>query len=550
MNTDKTPNRIAICFILAAIVIACYAGVLSNGFVGYDDPEYVTANPHVAGGLSWANFRWALTASHSSNWHPLTWISHQLDCTLFGLNPAAHHTISVLLHALNTVLLFLWLDGLVGSRWRAALLAAIFGLHPLHVESVVWVSERKDVLSALFWMLALLAYAKYVQKPGVARYLIVAACFTAGLLSKPMVVTLPAILLLIDWWQKRPLRLTEKLPLFALAGAATWMTVWAHQQSASIASSASFPLQLRLANAMLSYWRYLAKTVVPVNLAAFYPMPRSVPDWLAIVAMLGLLAVTYFAMRERHVAFGWLWYLITLAPVIGIVQTGMQSMADRYMYLPMIGLLATVTWETQYRRAAGATAVFVIAACAILTVRQIPAWHDGVTLFTHAIQVTDGNFVAHDNLGVELDRRGRPEDALAHYREAVRIRPGDRNSESNLAHALFDRGERLYREGRLDAALANFREGLPHAPQNAMAHTWIGTILMQQEQVPAALAEYRLAIAIDPKLARAHVGLGVALVRSGEIAAAKQELHEALRLEPDNAEAKFDLDLIDRATSK
>jgi tetratricopeptide (TPR) repeat protein len=534
---------------LAAIVIACYASVLSNGFVGYDDPEYVTANPHVATGISWTNFRWALTASHSSNWHPLTWISHQLDCALFGLNPAAHHLVSLLLHALNTVLLFLWLDGLTGLRWRSALLATIFGLHPLHVESVAWVSERKDVLSALCWMLALLAYLAYVRKPGFTRYLIVAACFTAGLLSKPMVVTLPAILLLIDWWQRRPLRLIEKLPLFALAAAGAGMTVWAHQQSSSIASTVTFPLQLRLANAAISYWRYLAKTIVPIDLAAFYPMPRSIPAWLAIAAMLGLLAVTYFAMRDRRIAFSWLWYLITLAPVIGIVQTGMQSMADRYMYLPMAGLLAVMAWETQHARAVAAASALAIAACAILTIRQIPVWHDGVTLFTHAIRVTDGNFVAHDNLGVELDRRGRSEEALAHYREAVRIRPGDRNSESNLAHALFDKGERLFREGRLDDALAQFREGLPHAPQNAMAHTWIGFILMQQEHLPAALAEFRLAVAIDPKLARAHVGLGVALVRSGEIAAARQELLQALKLDPANAEAKFDLNLIDRATS-
>ncbi|HJZ97765.1 MAG TPA: tetratricopeptide repeat protein, partial [Candidatus Solibacter sp.] len=481
---------------------------------------------------------------------PLTWISHQLDCTLFGLNPAAHHLVSLLLHALNTVLLFLWLDGLTGLRWRVAILAAIWGLHPLHVESVAWVSERKDVLSALCWMLALLAYAAYVRKPGFARYAIVAACFTAGLLSKPMVVTLPAILLLIDWRQRHPLRLTEKLPLFALAAAGAWMTVWAHQQSSSIASTVTFPLQLRLANAAISYWRYLTKTIVPIDLAAFYPMPRSIPAGLAIAAMLGLLAVTYFAMRDRRIAFGWLWYLITLAPVIGIVQTGMQSMADRYMYLPMAGLLAVMAWETRHARAVIAASPLAIAACATLTIRQIPVWHDGVTLFTHAIRVTDGNFVAQDNLGVELDRRGRSEEALAHYREAVRIRPGDRNSESNLAHALFDEGERLFRQGRLDDALAQFREGLPHAPQNAMAHTWIGLILMQQEHLPAALAEFRLAVAIDPKLARAHVGLGVALVRSGEIAAAKQELLQALKLDPANVEAKFDLDLIDRATSR
>ena len=529
-------GRATVCLAIVAVVLLCYGGALRNGFVGYDDPEYVTANPHVNTGLTWDNARWALTASHSSNWHPLTWISHALDCTLFGLSPAGHHAVNVLLHALNCVLLFLWLDGLTCFRWRAAFVALAFGLHPLHVESVAWISERKDVLSACFFLLALIAWNG-------RRYLLVCALFTAALLSKQMVVTLPLVLLLVDWWTKRPIRIADKLPLFALAAGATAMAWWAHQQSGSVAPIDQFPLRERLLNALVSYARYLWKMALPIDLAVFYPMPR---EWPAI-ALVILLAITFVALRHRDAAFGWAWYLLTLLPVIGIVQTGMQSMADRYMYLPMIGLLVAVAWTLAPIRGSAAAGGLVLAVWAVLTWRQIPVWHDGVTLFSHAIAVTRDNFVAHDNLGVELDRRGRSEEALAHYREAIRIRPGDRNSESNYAQATFAKAEKLFQQGRLDEALALFRDGIPHAPGNALAHTYAGLILMQQDRLDAALAEFRLAVAIDPKLARAHVGLGVALARSGDLPGARKALQDALRIDPANAEAKYDLDLIERA---
>jgi tetratricopeptide (TPR) repeat protein len=278
-------------------------------------------------------------------------------------------------------------------------------------------------------------------------------------------------------------------------------------------------------------------------------MPPAIAPWLVLLAAIALAGITWLALALRHkhpaLAFGWLWYGITLLPVIGIVQTGMQSMADRYMYLPMIGLLIAAAWELARFRFAAPVA---LALWGVLTWRQIPVWHDGVTLFSHALEVTRDNFVAHDNLGVELDRRGRAEEALAHYREAVRIRPGDRNSEANYAGATFAKGEKLFQQGRLDDALIQFRDGLPHAPRNAMAHTYTGLILMQQNQLAAALSDFRLAVASDPKLARARVGLGVALAQSGDLSGAKRSLEAALLIDPGNAEAKFDLDLIERAT--
>jgi tetratricopeptide (TPR) repeat protein len=542
-------QRVVFCIAIAAAVLLCYSGVLHNGFVGYDDPGYVTDNPHVNTGLSRANFTWALTAVHSNNWHPLTWISHAVDCALFGLNPAGHHLTSLLLHALTCVLLFLWLDDLTGYRRRAAFVALAFGLHPLHVESVAWIAERKDVLSAFFFSLALLAYSAYTRKPGLARYVLVAALFGAGLLSKQMVVTLPLLLLLIDWWTGRGLHLREKVPLFALGALASAATWWVHQTTGAVAPMDQFPLELRLGNAFVSYFRYLWKTVYPVNLAVFYPMPESIAAPASLGALLAIVILTglTFAARRKYPAllFGWLWYVITLLPVIGIVQTGMQSIADRYMYLPMVGLLIAVAWTAAPFRPATALAAVALAACAILTFRQVSVWHDGVALFAHAIEVTDRNFVAHDNLGVELDRLGRSEEALSHYREAVRIRPGDRNSESNYAQATFTKAEKLFQQGHLDESLTLFRDGIPHAPQNALAHTYAGLILMQQQRLTVALAELRLSVALDPKLARAHIALGVALAQSGDIATARKELQEALRIEPTNAEAKYDLKLID-----
>jgi tetratricopeptide (TPR) repeat protein len=555
-------SQAAICILLAAAVFLCFAPALRNGFVGYDDPEYVTDNPHVRTGLTAPNVAWAFTTAHSSNWHPLTWISHDLDCELFGLDPAGHHLTSLLLHVANTLLLFLWLNGATGSRARAAWAALMFGLHPVHVESVAWVAERKDVLSTLFWMLTLLAYTAYTRKPGVVRYCVMAALFAAGLMSKPMVVTLPVVLLMLDWWplgRKEPWgRLVwEKLPLLALSALASAAAVWAQRQGTSLATIDQLPLGWRLSNAALSYVRYLVKTAWPADLAAFYPFAlRGIPPWEVASSLLLLAAASWlaFAARRRKpwVTVGWYWYVVTLLPVIGIVQVGMQAMADRYLYVPMIGLLIALTWECGAIRSRSRAAArllpiaagLVAAACAVLSWRQVQYWKDGVALFEHALEVTRDNFTAHDNLGVELDRRGRFEEALAQYRETLRIKPGDLHGEENYSQANFAKGERLLNQGAYRDALTSFQEGMRYRPRNALAHTYTGLVLTQLGRLDEATAEFRSALELDPTLTRAHLGWGVVLAQSGKDEDAGREFAAAVRSDPANVEARFDLGLV------
>ena len=567
-KTFGTAGLASICVLLAAIVFACFSPALHNGFTGYDDPEYVTENPHVSTGLSVRNAAWAFATAHASNWHPLTWLSHALDCQLFGLAPAGHHFTSLLLHAANAVLLFLWLSGAAGSRGKAACVALLFGLHPAHVESVAWVAERKDVLSTLFWMLTLIAYSAYVRKPGAARYCLTLGLFAAGLLSKPMLVTIPVLLLLLDWWplgRKETWRrlLWEKVPMLVLSAGAASAAMWAQARGGSVAAIEQLPLGLRLENAVVSYVRYLGKTVWPTNLAVFYPFPPGgIPVWEVWGSLAVLAAITWATLAVRRdrpwLTAGWLWYLLSLLPVIGIVQVGMQAMADRYLYVPMIGLLMAVTWECRViaarsavsARLAAAAAALVLVVCAGFTWRQIHYWQDGVTLFTHAVEVTHDNFVAHDNLGVELDRRGQFEEAMAHYRETLRIKPGDRHGEENYAQANFAKGEREFRQGDLAGALSSFEEGMHYRPANALAHTYAGLILTQEQRPERAMSEFRRALEIDPKLSRAHTGLGVLMAQAGRDEDAGREFAAAVRCDPSNVEAHFDLGLVRAASGR
>jgi tetratricopeptide (TPR) repeat protein len=549
-SISRRAKLCAIAFLLAAVVWLAYRPVLANDFTGYDDPEYVTQNPHVNSGLSAANIAWAFRAAHSNNWHPLTWLSHALDCALFGLRPSGHHAISLALHIANTVLLFLWLAALTGSMWRGAAVAAIFGVHPLHVESVAWVAERKDVLSTFFFLLALLAYSAQVKRGGAARYSMVAILFACGLMAKPMLVTFPLILLLLDCWpyarKDRRRMWLEKLPLLALSAASCALTLWAQRQGGAVAALDRLPLGLRLENAVVSYLRYLAQMAYPVRLAAIYPFPlHGLAAWTVIASVLAIAAITAasVALRRRRpwLLTGWGWYLITLLPVIGIVQVGMQAMADRYMYIPMIGLLMAVVWEGARlpRPAAAAATIAVLAVSGVLTWRQAHVWHDGATLFAHAVAVTEDNFIAHDNLGVELDRQGRSEEALAHYREAVRIRPGDRNSEKNYALATFAKAQRLFQAGQLQQALPLFREGLRHQSGNSLAHTYTGLILAQDTaRLPEAAAEFEEAIRDDPANVDAHYYLGVIHAAQGDLAGAARLWDAALRINPGFAPAR------------
>jgi Tfp pilus assembly protein PilF len=530
-----------ICACLALAVVLVLYPVVENGFTGYDDPDYVTQNSHVSAGITWQNIAWAFDGAHASNWHPLTWISHQMDCTFFGLNPAGHHFMNLLLHVINVLLLFLWLSGATGFQGRSAFVALAFGIHPLHVESVAWIAERKDVLSTMFWMLALLAYTWYARKPGIGRYLAVAAFFTAGLLSKPMLVSLPFLLLLLDWWplarkEKWTRLVVEKIPFAALSALFAAVTIWAQGRGGSIVALDHLPLELRAANAAVSFLRYLGKTAWPANLAAFYPFPSVIPMWAVAGSLAVLILATWFAIRTRRrqpwLAVGWGWYLLTLAPVIGVVQVGQQSMADRYMYVPMIGLLLGVVWQAASLALSPVVGFSFLAIFSALSWRQAHVWKDGLTLFTHAIEVTEENFVAHDNRGVELDRLGRSEEALEEYRETLRIKPGDRIGEQNLAQASFAKGQRLLEQGNLEGALAALREGLRYRPQNAVAQISLGVTLARLARAAEAKKAFEDSVRADPSSVEAHYDLGLVQQALGDHLKALESYDASLLLQP------------------
>ncbi|HVG10043.1 MAG TPA: tetratricopeptide repeat protein [Thermoanaerobaculia bacterium] len=450
-----TGTRVA----LALLTLVTYLPVLTHGFIRFDDPVYVTSNPWVKAGLTWEGIAWAFTANVASNWHPLTLLSHMLDCELFGLDPLGHHLTSLLLHTASVVLLFEVLRRLTrdqpGDLWRSAAVAGLFAIHPTHVESVAWIAERKDVLSGLFWMLTLLAWTCYVRQPSRLRYAAVALSLTAGLLSKPMVVTLPFVLLLLDVWPlDRKIRVKEKLPLFALAAASCVATVIA--QSGAIGRASQFPLRLRLANAVLSYVAYLGKTLLPSRLAVFYPMPTEFPAWKVAGAALLLASLTVLALRAaRYVTVGWLWFLGTLVPVIGIVQVGGQAMADRYTYLPAIGLFLIAVWGFPRK----AVWVPILLALAIGTRLQLRHWEDSESLFRHAAAVTERNFIAHLHLAQIHADRGERGPALEHFRTTLEIRPGMWQAQASL-------GNTLRRWGRPDKALPHLRNAVRLRPHD------------------------------------------------------------------------------------
>ncbi len=541
--------------LIAVIVLGVFAPALGNGFVGYDDADYVTGNPHVGTGLSRENLAWAFTASHANNWHPLTWISHQADSSLFGLEPRGHHLTSVVLHAANAALLFWWLNSVTGRLMVSAFVALAFGLHPLRVESVAWIAERKDVLSTLFWMLTLIAHTQWVRRRGTTLYVLTAGCLAAGLLAKQMLVTLPAVLLILDWWPLRredPVKrlVLEKLPLFALSAIFSAVAIAVQSATGAASSLDRLPLGPRLENTVVSLVRYLGKIAWPVDLSVFYPFPPGgLPAWKVAGAAAALIAISAIAFQQREkrpwLAAGWIWYLLTLLPVIGIVQVGMQSMADRYTYVPMIGLLIASGWEAcAWPRVAAVPGVLVLAAWSVVTIRQIPVWKDGVALFTQALRADPENFVAHDNIGVELDQRGQFEEALHHYRETLRIKPGDRNGESNFALASFAKGERLIAAGKQEEALDVIREGLRYLPRHALARVHVGRILSAKQQVAEALREFDAAIEIEPSLAAAHMGRGVAMAQSNRPVDARSAFEKTVELEPANVEARFNLGIV------
>jgi protein O-mannosyl-transferase len=526
---------------LAAAVIAVYARVMGFDFVTLDDPVYVTENPHVQAGLSWAGVVWAWNASFGGQWHPLTWLSHMLDCQLFGLNAGWHHFTNVLIHALSTVVCFRLFHRLTGARWNSLVVALVFAFHPLHVESVAWVCERKDVLSALFWLLTLLAYTDYAARPGRRRYLLALLIFCLGLMSKPMVVTLPLVLVLMDLWPlRRGIRILEKLPFFAASLAVSVVTVLVHEKVGALPSLDLVPLGVRIENALLSYVIYLGQMFWPANLAVFYPYAAGsllIPAVLAGI-LLTAITVTVLAFRRRpYLAFGWFWYLVTLLPVSGLIQAGAQSRADRFTYIPMIGISVAVVWAVaeawpEWQRTRIAVATAVCTACAVLTFVQLSYWRDSVALYEHAIDVTADNYVVRFNLASVLEANGNRADAVAQLREAARIRP-----KSAAAHAEL--GQLLAQQRQPEEALRELDTAISLRPENADTHLRLGSVLGSLGRNQEAAAEFVQAVRLDPDNADAHYNFGIALAQTGRLPEAAQEFGACVRLNPEDADARF-----------
>ena len=585
--TRPPVRRLAIlCALLVLVTLATFRGLASSSFILFDDNGYVTENAHVRRGLDADSIGWAFTTGAQANWHPATWLSHMLDVSLFGLDAGKHHLTSLLLHASNAVLLFLLLVRMTGKTWRCAFAAALFALHPLHVESVAWIAERKDVLSTCFWLLTLWAWLRFLDVRTPARYALVVAFYALALMAKPMLVTLPFTLLLLDYWPlgrmgRLPLW-KEKLPLFAMAAVSCIVTFAVQSGAGAVQTLQRFTFAERVANALLSAVSYLGKTFWPSALAVFYPYPDGLALSSGVVVGSALLlagATTValrLARRAPFLAFGWLWYLGTLVPVIGLVQVGGQAMADRYTYVPLIGIFVAIAWtlaeigdaSAPLRFAAAGFAAASLAALVVVTRLQVGYWAGDVPLFRHALEVTSNNWLARNNLGRGLFAEGRTEEAIAQYEEALRISPGyadarynlglafgriGKNSEAieqfeqalrfkpNFPEARNNLGGVLAESGRLDAAMEQYELAIRLDPQNAEAPYNLGNALFALGHLDAAIDQYRRSLALRPERADAHNNLGNALLRSGRPVEAIEQYEEALRIDPGLEAARANL---------
>ncbi len=537
-----------ICLALFGMIAAVFWQVRYHEFITYDDPNYVTENLRVQAGLTKANLAWAFRTTSESNWHPLTWLSHMLDCQWFGLDAGKHHLVNVVFHILNSLLLFVVFKKMTGARWPSAFVAALFALHPLHVESVAWVSERKDVLSAFFWILTMWAYVCYVERPVLGRYLFALLLLALGLMSKPMLVTLPCVLFLLDFWPLGRIRFTardssgrlsfgsrgsgkavqpsepkppsgmpglptvavgrlllEKVPFLALAGISCAATYWAQKKGEAVVAVAAVPMDQRFTNAIISYARYAGKMIWPESLSVFYPYVRTWPAWQVLGALLLLIGATWLAIwgrrNHRYLAVGWFWYLGTLVPVIGLIQAGAQSMADRYTYIPLIGLFVMMAWGIvdlssrwpQKKFAFTTLALAGVSGCLVLTLFQVPFWKNSVSLFEHALSVTSGSATIHFNLGYGLLDKGRPEEARAQFAAGLQRDPRAYWVDAKM-------GDILTGQGKFDEAVAKYSEALKLRPDFAEAHTGLALALSAQGRSREALAQYEEALRVKPQL--------------------------------------------------
>ncbi|MGA2172799.1 MAG: tetratricopeptide repeat protein [Sedimentisphaerales bacterium] len=555
-NKRDNKKTLLICIALAAVTFVAFEGVSKNDFVNYDDDLYVTDNVLVRLGLSVESIKWAFTTWHMGNWHPLTWVSHIIDCSIFGLKPAGHHLVSVGFHIANVVLLFLILKKMTRAVWPSAFVAAVFGLHPLAVESVAWVAERKNVLSTFFAFLTIWAYFRYAQKPGLWRYLVVVVLFAAGLLSKPMLVTLPFVLLLLDFWPIGRFNgpggrrrfwpaVAEKLPLLVMSAAICVVTYLAQAKSKAVMGIVTAPLWLRSDNALLSYVGYIGKIFCPAQMAVMYPLNLKGPAlWQVAVCLVLLLAVTAAVIAQRHrhrfLFTGWFWYLGTLVPVIGLVQVGDQAMADRYMYLPGIGIYIAVAWlagdaavRMRLPKVVPAVAAAIVLVVLLLMTRvQVGYWKDGLSLCEHALAITKNNYIMHNNAGMFLGKAGRLDEAIEHFRQALAIRPLYAEAHNNMGLALQEKG--LYAE-----AAAEFEKVLQSKPDNAKALNNYGITLAKQERYDEAIEKFSKAMEINSGYSNTLHNLYIAAVKGGKAEQALGIIKNWEQKTPGNAELYY-----------
>ena len=559
-------TTLAVCGLLLLAVALVFGQTVRFEFVNFDDQHYVYENPHTQNGITPQGFVWAFTSFDANNWHPLTWLSHMLDVQCFGLWAGGHHVTNVLLHALSVIVLFLVLRQMTGRLWPSALVAALFAIHPLHVESVAWVAERKDVLSGLFFVLTLATYLGYVRRPfSVLRYLLVVVCFALGLLSKPMLVTLPLVLLLLDDWplgrwnrlgpaeaaacgQSRfPWRvLVEKVPLLLLAAASCVATLMA--QASAMSTLEELPFMYRAANAVVSCVAYLGQSIWPTGLAVFYPHPRDVLPWwtvggcLFLLVSVSIVVIVVWRRSRPYLLVGWLWYLGMLVPVIGLVQVGTQARADRYMYLPLVGPSLALAWTTMEfvgtsfarRSLCGMAWLVALVSLTGLSWQQACTWGNSEALWAHALTATSRNHLAHYNVGAAQGGRGQVDEAIAHLQKALEIRPDYAEAHYSLAMALAGCGQ-------VDSAIAHYQKALEIKPDYAEAHNNLALVLVGHGQVDSAIAHYQKALEIKPGLAEAHYNLGNAMSGRGQVDSAIAYYLKALQIKPDHAEAHYNL---------
>lgn len=542
---------------LAMLAAVPYVQTLRHDFVSYDDNEFITENPRVQQGLTIENVKWAFASTTASNWHPITMLSHMLDVELWRLRPGGHHLTNVILHAANTLILFLALRRLTGAMWRSALVAALFAIHPLHVESVAWVAERKDVLSTFFGFLALWCYDSYVQQRTIGRYAIVAMFFVLSLMSKPMLVTLPFVMLLLDVWplqrttrQSRVWLIAEKIPLLALSAGVSAITLVSQRATDAVFSVDEMGILHRIENAVVAYAMYLAKMAWPVDLVVLYPLQRTWPMHEALISAVALLAISAAAVMLRrsrpYLLVGWLFFLGTLVPVIGFVRVGFQSMADRYTYVPLIGVFIMIAWSlptalantTRVRLVTTAAGV-VILALAARTWHQIGYWRDSFTLFSHAIETTDGNFIAHNNLGYAYAKAGDLPRAIHHYITATELCPTYGVAFGNLGAAYLMTGQH-------QAALPPLQRAVQLLEHSSRIRTNLGTALVANGQPDAAIDAYQRAIDLDPTNPDPHYNLARTLTNLKRIDEAIIAYQRVLQLRPNHADAQRHLELARR----